>query len=132
MTDTTGKIYFAIKTEDETLDLDTFKKYLTIEPSKYNPMRSRGNVPVCTIWEYGIYDMINPIYYDEIERLVGVLQKHSSEFIQFKTAYPEIEYVLEIVIYIGDETPGLGFSKQTLHFVSAIDAIIDCDIYNSK
>ena len=76
--------------------------------------------------------MINPIYHDEIERLVGMLQNHSSEFIQFKTAYPEIEYVLQIVIYYGDETPGLSFTKQTLHFVTAIDAIIDCDIYNSK
>lgn len=132
MTNTTGYVYFAIKTENESFDLDEFDKYLTIKPSHFEKMFSRGKVPVCTIWKYSSEDLINPYYFDEIEKLVEKLNKHKHEFLKLKSENPEIDFVLQTVINLGDETPGLHFDKRIIQFINDIDAVIDCDIYNDK
>ena len=132
MIDTTGYTYFAIKTENKNFELETFNKYLTIQPTRFEKMFARGKVPACTIWEYSSGDLNNPYYFEEIEKLVTKLSEHKSEFLKLKSENPEIDFVLEIVIKLGDETPGLHFNKEIIQFVNDIDAIIDCDIYNSK
>ena len=132
MIETTGYTYFAIKTENENFELETFNKYLTIQPTRFEKMFTRGKVPVCTIWEYSSGDLTNSYYFEEIGKLVAKLSEHKSEFLKLKSENPEVDFILEIVIKLGDETPGLHFSKEIIQFVNDIDAVIDCDIYNSK
>jgi len=55
-----------------------------------------------------------------------------SELIELKRQNPEFEYVLEVVIFLGDESPGLNFSERTIKFMNKINGTIDCDIYNEK
>jgi|JI7StandDraft_1071085.scaffolds.fasta_scaffold554702_1 hypothetical protein len=132
MKDTIGYSYFAIKTENEKLDVDEFEKYLSIKPTNFQKMMERRKSPVCTIWEYSTERLKNPYFFEEIEKLISKLNEHKLEFIKLKNDYSEIEFVLEVVIHLGDETPGLHFSKKALEFVTEIGGVIDCDIYNSK
>lgn len=132
MTDTKGYIYFAIKTEDENLNLDDFDKYLTIKPTKFERKFERGQVPNSTIWEYSSGDLVNPYYFHEIEKLIEILEPHKDELKMLKAKYEDIHFVFEVVIFLGDETPGLNFSRRTMAFLNYIGAEIDCDIYNSK
>jgi hypothetical protein len=132
MKDTTGYSYFTIKTENEKLGLDDFEKYLSIKPTRFQKMHERGKVPVCTIWEHSTGNLTNPNFFEEIEKLIDRLNDHKFEFIKMKSSNPEIEFVLEVVIYLGDETPGLHFSKKTVEFVTEVGGVIDCDIYNCK
>lgn len=132
MINTTGHTYFAIKTDNEDFDLETFNNYLSIQPTRFEKMFTRGKVPACTIWEYSSGNLNNPNYFEELEKLVTKLSKHKSELLKLKSENTEIDFVLEVVIKLGDETPGLSFSKEIIQFVNDIDAIIDCDIYNSK
>ena len=129
---TKGQIYFALKTEDENLDLEFFEKFLSIKPTKFEKMFSRGKIPVCTIWEYSSGNLINPDYHKEIENLIEKLSKHKLEFLKLKNENPEISFVLEIVLHLGDESPCLNFSNKTISFMNDIGGMIDCDIYNEK
>lgn len=132
MENTTGKIYFAIKTDDENFGLESFNKYLSIKPTRFLKMFEKGKTPVCSTWEYSSGDLTNPDFYAEIENLVTKLNEHQSEFVKLKSENIELEFVLQIVMRLGDETPGLSFSTKTIQFTNELDAIIDCDIYNSK
>lgn len=132
MENTTGYAYFAIKTENEKFGLKEFENYIALKPTRFQKMLEKGNVPVCTIWEYSTGNLINPNFFKEIEKLVVELEKHKCEFKKLKIEHPEMEFVLEVVIYLGDETPGLNFNKKTLEFVAEVGAVIDCDIYNNK
>ncbi|MFP9113020.1 DUF4279 domain-containing protein [Flavobacterium sp. RHBU_3] len=130
--DTTGYVYFAAKTENESIDLEWFNLRLSLLPTRFSKMFERGKTPVCTSWDYSSAKLINPIFGEEIDRLIAVLAQHKEEFLKLKTENPEICFVLEVVIYHGEETPGLSFSKEVLDFVHAVGAEIDCDIYNYK
>ena len=132
MKNTTGYIYFAIKTENEKLELEKFEKYLTLQPTRFQKMFKRGKTPVCTIWEYSTGNLTNSHFFEEIERLITKLNKHKFEFIKLKSENSEVEFVLEVVINLGDETPGLHFSEKTLKFITEVGGVIDCDIYNDK
>jgi hypothetical protein len=132
MENTTGYSYFAIKTENEKFGLKEFDNYLTLKPTRFQKMLEKGKIPVCTIWEYSTGNLTNPYFFEEIEKLIAELEKHKREFVKLKTENPEMEFVLEVVINLGDETPGLHFSKKTLEFVTEVGGIIDCDIYNNK
>ena len=132
MTDTKGYTYFAIKTENENFELSDFNSYLTIKPTDFKRKFENGKTPVCTIWELSSGNLTNPHYFQEIEKLIDKLQKHKSELIVLKRQNPEFTYVLEVVIFLGDESPGLHFSQRTLNFMNDINGIIDCDIYNEK
>jgi hypothetical protein len=131
MTETSGYIYFAIKTED-VLEMNDFNKFLSIQPTKFEKMFERGQVPKCTTWEYSTQKLTNPDYLKEIEKLISVLEPYKEEFRQLKLHYPQLNVVLQVVLYLGDETPALHFSKRTLDFLSYPAAVIDCDIYNAK
>lgn len=132
MTDTTGYVYFAIKTEDDHFDLATFNKYLTLKPTRFQKKFERGNVPVSTIWEYRMGNFTSSYYFEEIEKLIDVMEKHAHELMYLSEENPSISYVLEVVIYLGDETPGLHFSERAIKFINDIGGVIDCDIYNAK
>ena len=132
MTNTKGYTYFAIKTENEKFGLSEFDSYLTIKPTDFKQKFENGKTPVCTIWEYSSGKLINPYYFKEIEKLIDKLENHKSELIGLKKRNPEFEYVLEVVIFLGDESPGLHFSKRTVKFMNEINGTIDCDIYNEK
>ncbi|WP_419214230.1 DUF4279 domain-containing protein [Maribacter sp. X9] len=91
-----------------------------------------GKTPVCTIWEYSSVKLTNPFYFKEIEKLIDQLEKHKNELIGLKTQTPDFEYLLEVVLFLGDESPGLHFSQRTIKFMNDIGGTIDCDIYNEK
>lgn len=133
MINTTGYIYFAIKTENDSVDLDLFKRYIDLEPTKFQKMRSKnGIVPVCTSWNYSTDNLINPISYKVIENLIKELIPFKEGLINLKKDYPEFYFVLEVVLTIGDESPALSFNKDVLNFLNEIEAEIDCDLYNAK
>ena len=132
MTNTKGYTYFAIKTENEELGLDTFDKYLSIRPTQFQKMYEKGKIPVCTSWKYSSDDLTNPFFFEEIEKLIDKLEPHKEELIRLKTRYPEFKFVLVVVIFLGDESPGLNFSERTISFMNEVEGEIDCDIYNEK
>jgi|TARA_R110002049_G_scaffold217206_2_gene388619 hypothetical protein len=132
MTNTKGYTYFAIKTENEKFSLSEFDSYLTIKPSHFKKKFENGKTPVCTTWELSSGKLTNPYYFEEIEKLIDKLEKHKTELIELKTKNPEFSFVLEVVIFLGDESPGLHFSKRTIQFMNEIKGEIDCDIYNEK
>lgn len=125
-------MYFAIKTENENFDLSEFNAYLTIKPTDFKRKFEKGKTPLCTIWEYSSDKLINPFYFQEIENLIDKLEPHKSEFILLKKENAEFTFVLEVVIFLGDETPGLHFSERTVKFINDLNGTIDCDIYNAK
>ena len=132
MNPTRGYIYFAIKTEDEDLDLADFDKYLRVKPTKFEKIHSRGPVPKCTIWTYSTDELTNPTFYEVVEGLIKELLPYKDDFKRLKNEYEDIHYVLEVVIFLGDESPGLNFSRMVLDFLNDVGAEIDCDIYNEK
>jgi len=132
MTDTKGYIYFGIKTDDASITISDFERYLTIKPTKFEQMFERGHVPKSTNWRFSTDNLTNPYCYEEIEKLITTLAPYKEEFKQLKQHYPQLYMVLEVVLFLGDETPGLNFSKRVLQFVNELDAEIDCDIYNEK
>ena len=129
MRDTKGYIYFNIRTENPGIDLLDFNIHLTIKPTKFDKMFERGVVPKATHWIYSSEKLVNANYYEEIEKLIDDLEPHLKEFKILKEKYPEFTFVLEVVIFMGKETPGLNFSKRTLNFINQLEAVIDCDIY---
>ena len=132
MTNTEGYIYFAIKTENEEFGLTEFNSYLTIDPTDFKQKYQNRKVPKCTIWEYSSGKLKNPYYFEEIEKLVDKLENHKNELLKLKTENPEFHFVLQTVIFLGDETPGLSFSNRTIKFMNDLNGEIDCDIYNEK
>ena len=132
MVNTTGRCYFAIKTDIIGFGLENFNKYLTISPTRFQEALSNEKIPKCTIWELSSEELINPLYCDEIENLISILNKHKTEFKKLKKENSEIEYILQIVMYLGDETPALHINQEVLKFINEIDGVIDCDIYNNK
>ena len=119
MIDTKGYTYFAIKTEDDHLGLHHFDKYLSIKPTRFQKKFERGQIPKSTTWEYSSGDSINPFYFDEIEKLIGILEPHKEEFKLFKANCKDIYFVLEVVIFLGDNSPGLSFSRKTMSFLNS-------------
>ncbi|WP_100616391.1 DUF4279 domain-containing protein [Confluentibacter citreus] len=112
MTNTKGYTYFAIKTENENFGLSDFDSFLTIKPTDFKRKFENGKTPASTIWEFSSGKLTNPYYFKEIEKLIDKLEKHKSELIGLKNENPEFAYVLEVVIFLGDESPGLHFSNK--------------------
>lgn len=132
MTDTRGYIYFVIKTEDTQFELAEFENFLSIKPTSVQKMFERGNVPKSTSWRLGTAELINPHFFQEVEKLIATLKPHKDEFKKLKTVYPDFKFVLQVVLYLGDESPGLNFSNETIELINDVGAEIDCDIYNKK
>lgn len=128
---TEGEVYFVIKTDNPNIDIDTFNQYLSIKPTTFHKMLAKGIVPKCTSWIYSSGKLINADYSLEIEKLISNLINHQKEIINLQKCYPEFHFILQIVIYLGSETPSLHFNLNVLNFLNNINAEIDCDIYNS-
>lgn len=132
MIDTKGYIYFGIKTENENLTIENFNSILSIKPTKFERIFERGRVPKTTNWIYSTDELVNPYCFEVIENFIDALEPYKEEFKKLKLQYPEISMFLEVVLFLGDETPGLSFSRKIISFVHELGAEIDCDIYNSK
>lgn len=131
MSQTRTKIYFAIKTEDKTIDQSIINQYISLEPTKFELMFARGKIPKCTIWEYAIPEFNHWDIETELNKLIAILEPCKSGFIELKNDR-DVSFVVQLVIYLGEETPFLHFSPIITNFVSEIGAEIDCDMYNEK
>lgn len=128
---TEGEIYFVIKTENPDIDIDIFNQYLSIAPTTFNRMLTKGISPKCTSWIYSSGKLIDADYSLEIEKLISKLIDRQKEFINLRKFYPEFQFFIQIVIYLGTDSPALHFNLNILNFLNNINAKIDCDIYNS-
>ena len=70
MNNTTGYIYFYIKTENESHNSTFFDNYLSIKPTNFSQIGEKGNTPVCTTWEYSSGELKDSIYHVEVTKLV--------------------------------------------------------------
>jgi hypothetical protein len=131
-TNTKGRIYFAISTDNDLLELSDFDKHLTIKPTDFQKKFERGQVPKFSSWTYRSGELINAYYFDEIEKLIETLEPYKEEFRALKATFHDVSFHLSVVIFLGDSTPGLHFSTRALNFLNYLDAEIDCDIYNEK
>ena len=131
MIQTRTKIYFAIKTEVDGFDLNGFKKFLSLDPTKFELKNSRGAIPKCTIWEYSLPEILHLDLGEELCNMIVTLSPHIEELKSLK-ANIDVSYTLQIVLYHGDESPALYFSSEVLEFINSIKAEIDCDMYNEK
>ncbi|KAA5534035.1 DUF4279 domain-containing protein [Paenimyroides baculatum] len=128
---TEGEIYFVIKTENPDIDIDIFNQYLSIKPTTFDKMFVKGIIPKCTSWIYSSGKLINADYSLEIEKLISKLIDRRKEFINLQNFYPEFQFSIQIVIYLGTDNPALHFNLNILNFLNNINTEIDCDIYNS-
>jgi hypothetical protein len=127
-----GYLYFAIKTEDENFSLSDFNAYLSIAPTRFTQRGINGNRPFCSTWEYASADLTNSNYYAELEKLIASLSLHTKEFVRLKNQKADLFFVLQLVIYVGENSPALSFSTQVIQFLNEVGAEIDCDIYKLK
>lgn len=129
---TTGKVYFAIKTENTDYNEQWFNQFLSLKATEFSQMRERGNVPKSTCWVFSSRDLVNADYSEEMIKLIKQLSVYEKEFINLKRTDADLSFVLQIVIHLGEETPALSFNLDVLSFVNKVGAIIDCDIYNNS
>ena len=125
-----GYIYLAFKTEDESIDLDTFKQYLSLKPTGFQKRFENGKTPVCTIWEYRSQEIFSLHFDEEIEKFIQKLTPYQDRFQKLKETFPQISSVLQIVMYISGTISALHLSVKTMKFLSELDTPIDYDIYN--
>ncbi len=131
MVETEARVYFAIKTEDVQIEEKTINNYIGLKPTNFCKMYSKGNIPKCTSWQISTDKIINPCVHDMIAEILDVIYSCREKLIEFKRKY-QIEYVLEIVIYHGDDAEGFNFSNKQLLLLSEIGASVDVDQYNYK
>lgn len=132
MTETEGMVYFAIKTEDGSIQEDTIDGFLGLDPTKFTKMYSRGTKPKCTIWEISTDKVKDPNMSLLINDIIRAIRPFKDKLIKFKEAYNDVVYLLEIVIYHGDNAAGFSLENDQLLFLSEIGAVIDVDQYNYK
>jgi hypothetical protein len=132
MNNTTGYIYFYIKSENENHTLDFFNRYLTLKPTNFSQIGDKGNRPICTSWEFSSGELTSPIYHLEVTKLVKILNVHKEEFLKLKNKNKDIQMVLQVVIYLKEDSPQLYFNEEVIVFVHYLGADIDCDIFNNK
>ena len=131
MTQTRTKMYFVIKTEDPNVDKDVIADYIHINPTKFELMFARGHIPKCTIWEYALLEFTNWDIETDLNKLVSIILPFKDGLIRLKKDY-DVSFVLQLVLYFGEETPALHFGSMVIKFASEIGAEIDCDMYNEK
>ena len=70
---TTGKVYFAIKTENTDYNEQWFNQFLSLKATEFSQMRERGNVPKSTCWVFASRDLVNADYSEEMIKLIKQL-----------------------------------------------------------
>lgn len=132
MVETEAVVYFAIKTDDDSIEEQTINNFIGLKPTKFIKKYEKGNIPKCTIWEFSTETLKNPNVSEMIDNVISVLSPVRTKLKEFKKCYPEIYYVLEIVIYHGDLAEGFCLDSSQLFFLVEIDAEVDVDQYNYK
>lgn len=131
MTNTEGYVYFSIKTEDQSIEIETITKILGFEPTKFKKMYSEGYKPRCTYWDYGFERCTNPDICHMIESIIMKLQPLKDNLIHLK-AHKDVYYTLQVVLYHGDNAEGVHLEPNQIRFLAEIEASIDIDQYNWK
>ncbi|MBA5792945.1 DUF4279 domain-containing protein [Flavobacterium sp. xlx-214] len=129
--DTKGKIYLAIKTDNPNYTIDWFHKNISLHPTEFNLMFERGNVPKSTSWIFSTGELINADYSEELIDLINKLSIYENQLIKLKNTYSDINFTLQIVIFLGSNNPSLNFNPFVISFINKLSANIDCDIYNN-
>lgn len=119
-----GYVYFAIKSD--VLTIEDCTQMLGMEP-RFRRELNASSLPV--YWEIGTKFVEDPYLYHMIRNIVGELLPIKDRLIALKQHYPELYYVLEVVLFKGEGTPVLSLENDTLLFLGEIGAILDCDIY---
>jgi len=132
MVETEARVYFAIKTEDDLIEESTISNYIGLKPTNFFKMHEKGNIPKCTSWQISTDKIKNPCVHNMIDSILDILSSCRGNLIEFKKRYPQVTYVLEIVIEHGDDAVGLGFDNNQLCLLSEIGAFVDIDQYNYK
>lgn len=132
MTDTEAMVYFAIKTEDSSIEENTINGFLGLNPTRFAKIYSKGKTPKCTIWEVSTGKVKNPNMVFMIDKIIRVISPFKEKLIKFRELYTDVVYVFEIVIYHGDNAAGFSLENEQLRFLSEIGAFIDVDQYNYK
>jgi hypothetical protein len=132
MVETEGYVYFAIKTEDESIEEETISGFLNLNATGFRKMYSSGKVPVCTIWEVSTGRTVNPDISSLISEVLNIVMPYKNKLLDLKNRHCDICYVLEIVISHGDNAAGFAIENDQLCFLSEIGANIDVDQYNYK
>ena len=132
MLETEGYVYFAIKTEDETIEETTISEFLGLNATEFRKMRSRAKIPVCTSWKISTKRTINVDISSLIEEVLEIIMPYENKLIELKNLHNDFYYVLEIVIEHGDNAAGFTIDNNQLRFLSEIGANLDVDQYNNK
>src|SRR5437870_3021123 len=106
---TTGYLYLAITTEDESLTEDDFSQNLSLKATRFNKKNEKGNIPVETSWQFRSEHIVNTNYEDEVEQLIDKLYPYQLEFQNFKKKFTHVSFYLVVVIFCGEQSPGLNF-----------------------
>jgi Domain of unknown function (DUF4279) len=121
-------VYFAITSD--TLTETDFLHWLGMEPDAFGISGVRSDNPRKS-WEITTPKTDDPFLYPMIRGIVDRLIPIKDRLVAFKQEYPDLHYVLEVVLYQGDGTAGLSLDNDTLQFLAKIGAMIDCDIYRA-
>lgn len=132
MVEIVAVVYFAIKTENNSIEESYINDSIGLKPTEYTKMLSKGDRPKCTLWSISTGKIKNPDVSEMITQICDILSPKKIELRRFKEINSDISYVFEIVLYHGDNAAGFSISKEQLYLLSEIGALIDVDQYNYK
>ena len=130
---TYGYIYFGISTHEDGFTLDKFKEYLSLDPTSFkNKFENKGKSPTRYLWRLEEEQKNEPNIYEEISVLISKLIPHKQELIELKNAHSHLEFVLEVVLFCGENSPALGLDSNAIKFLNDVGAEFDVDMYNMQ
>jgi hypothetical protein len=132
MVESEGYVYFAVKTEDISIEENTIDNFLGLKANDFNKMKSKGRTPVCSVWEISTKRTNNPDISYLIDQIISIILPYKEKLKELKKRYTDIEYVFEIVIFHGDNAIGFSIPNELLSFLGEVGAFIDVDQYNCK
>ena len=119
-------VYFAIKSD--TLSQADCTQWLGKEPVATTGITSIFRARE-EDWKISTPMTEDPFLHPMIRGIVDQLIPIKDRLISLKQTYPEVDYVLEVVLYQGHGTAGLFLYNDTLQFLAEIGATLDCDMY---
>ena len=125
-----GEVYFALRGTD--FEPDEVTKLLGIDPSRVK--RQSSPVPKYSSWELSsgkVSDEVIDVYVMG-EAIVAKLSGAASAIVAAISQY-RLEATLQVVLTVSPDdrlsTPAIGFSAESVQFLSAVGASIDIDTY---
>lgn len=119
-------VYFAASS-DHLTEAD-FLHGLGMEPDAFDTSGA-GTDKYWIDWKITTPKTDDPFLHPMIRGIMDRLLPIKERLVAFKRAYPDLRYTLEVVLYQGAGTAGLSLDNDTLLFLGAIGAMVDCDIY---